>query len=549
MPQILLRGELRAAEFPLLSGQFGRSIIIAQNDEQSTGRADFSGSEAYKDIGVPQVFFAQNVMPTKHGIASVGFYSDTAAMFPATNDFDTGFTLRDPSDGRSLFSPALGRNYIYSKNAINNNWKAYQFAGIGGFPNYPCVVKVTIANVKFNTYICYSGTVVFKYDPVADALVLVTLTALTLANILGICGSANYMIAWTNTTVFWSSTLTETDFTPSLTTGAGSIIPNQLRGTIVSCTPLDDGFLIWTTANIVSAVYTGNVQSPWIFHEVDSGAGITDYEKVGFEADTQTQFAWTVNGLMQVNKKTAIQFAPDVSDFIASKTIESWVNFVLTSTVSPTALVIKVNYIGQRYLVISYGAAQLTHALIYDTVLQRWGKVMITHVRVFEYAAPLQYINSGKFSDYPATSFNGLPGAKFSDFRTLTASVLQHGSNIGFLLNTGEVRVMNWFGIGLVQNSVAILGKYQVVRARFVDTQELELETIKTIQPPTVRIGYSTDGKNFNYSGIIVPSANSGGDYWKYQQMVSGKNIAYEISGSITELVTMIGTLTVGGLM
>ena len=45
----------------------------------------------------------------------------------------------------------------------------------------------------------------------------------------------------------------------------------------------------------------------------------------------------------------------------------------------------KVKLVASRYLVISYGVFEFTHAIIYDLALKRLGKVKITHADVFEY--------------------------------------------------------------------------------------------------------------------------------------------------------------------
>jgi hypothetical protein len=45
----------------------------------------------------------------------------------------------------------------------------------------------------------------------------------------------------------------------------------------------------------------------------------------------------------------------------------------------------KLTFIADRYLVISYGISSLTHALVYDAVQKRFGKLKVNHVACFQY--------------------------------------------------------------------------------------------------------------------------------------------------------------------
>ena len=66
MAQIQMRGNLNAANIPLLSNLFGRSIIIPQQD-QNYQRSSIVGQDAQLDKGIPQVYYGHNIMPTGQG--------------------------------------------------------------------------------------------------------------------------------------------------------------------------------------------------------------------------------------------------------------------------------------------------------------------------------------------------------------------------------------------------------------------------------------------------------------------------------------------------
>src|SRR5690349_6013899 len=76
----------------------------------------FSGAEADKNIGIPQLIYAENVMPTAYGYQSVGF--TTPILNTGNLDFDQAFYLRDVTENRTLFVPGVtgttAKRYTYN---------------------------------------------------------------------------------------------------------------------------------------------------------------------------------------------------------------------------------------------------------------------------------------------------------------------------------------------------------------------------------------------------------------------------------------------------
>jgi hypothetical protein len=70
MSQITYRGNLASATWPLISALFGRSVIVGGPD-QNFIRQLYSPEDPDKDIGVPQIYYLHNVLPTSSGF---GFY-------------------------------------------------------------------------------------------------------------------------------------------------------------------------------------------------------------------------------------------------------------------------------------------------------------------------------------------------------------------------------------------------------------------------------------------------------------------------------------------
>ena len=72
------RGNLSAAEFPLNPGLMGASVIVAGPDQTLSRYVDSTESRD-PSIGIPQVYYAENVLPTKEGLASLMYNNQSGA--------------------------------------------------------------------------------------------------------------------------------------------------------------------------------------------------------------------------------------------------------------------------------------------------------------------------------------------------------------------------------------------------------------------------------------------------------------------------------------
>jgi hypothetical protein len=94
---------------------------------------------------------------------------------------------------------------------------------------------------------------------------------------------------------------------------------------------------------------------------------------------------------------------------------ETTLTFAQTTLSVPMAK--KVVSVADRYLIISYGITSLTHAIVYDMVQKRYGKLKIPHVDCFEY----EYLDPA-LADAPRKSIAFLK----SDAITLEEVILQN---------------------------------------------------------------------------------------------------------------------------
>lgn len=445
LPDIVgYRASLLGSEFPFLSELKGHSVILPGIDDD-TARA--------------QAYYMHNVVPTKQGYTSVGYLD--VALPPADQDgtFQKAFAIRDSSENMAFYCrTASGRNYIFLSVAFG--WlRTTDVAMAAGF-------IVTTAYVNGTTYINFGGTGTYRYDFATNTLIAVVLLGVVAANVLGIFASNGYMLLWTTSQVLWSSTLNPIDFVASTVTGAGGGNIQNTKAAIVLCAPQNTGFIIYTKRNAVSGLYTGNAQFPFSFKEVQGVGGTPNATVVSFDGNSGSHVAYTTAGIQQVTANVAQIIYPELTDFIAGAQFEDYNELTLEFTSIPLSVPMakKLVVISNRYLVFSYGVTQLTHALIYDISLGRWGKLKFTHVDCFEYV-------------YPASDVVEAPKR-----------------SIGFLTAEGRisVAVISYETAG--SNGVLLLGKYQLDRNRLCSVQEISLESVRYGNNLIVSLRYTLDG-------------------------------------------------------
>jgi hypothetical protein len=531
----VFRLNLTSAAFPLLSRYGGRSIYTrGRTDTNYVVSNGYSGTYADRDMGIPMPIYMENVLPTTYGFKAVGYAEHKSKT--SNPYFNTCFSLRSSKENTYLFSPAQGKNYI-SKSG-QNTWQSFPFAtAIAG--------QVTVAYIHQKTYVCYARNGVYEYDETTDTFNQVVLTGITANKLEGITSANNYMVAWTQDTVYWSSPLSSLDFTPSLSTAAGSEQVNAVKGKIVACTPIADGFIIYTTSNAVTARYTGNDKFLWNFVEVAGSSGITSIEHVAYDSNAELHYNWATTGLFLTDLRspkgaTSVQFMPEISDFLLDTLQEEYVgnnnNLSVTNvsevwsgetqsypgyTVGENNLVeyrlgnkpqVKLAHIANRYLCISYSAknsAVFSYCLVFDTALKRLGKLKIEHTDCFE------------STQATGDLFNA----------------------IGFLQKDGAILTVNSSTVSSF-NSVFLFGKVQHSKEKMLTLFGVEVENA-TDTNSQLSILTSLDGKNFLPDKHPLPTILTK-NLQKYQCRITGINHSFKITGDF-HLVSLQGTATTYG--
>lgn len=456
MSQIVYRGNLSAKAFPLLTDFQGRTVIVPGQDN-TFNRSLVSTQDLDRDVGVPIIYYGHNILPAPYGFHSVGYDEQIPATLPVSTAFTSAKILRS----NAISATTNGPRFYFSPQQSGTHY-TYILGGTKWLPittavPYSASTIITYATLQGISYIFFSGIGCYKWDSVLNTLIAVTLTGLTAANLIGIATYQGYMIAYDSSSVYWSSVLdidytTQTvDFVPSLTTGAGQLRPEGARGPITVVMPATFGLAIYTSSNIVSAVYSGNSRYPFNFKEVVSSGGCTSQDLISYDANTGNQYAYTTSGLQIVTATATQTVFPEITDFLAGSDFEDYDE--LTGKFSQLTLTLpmkkRLTSVADRYLIFSYGVNSLTHAIVYDMVQKRYGKLKIDHVDCFEY----EYLDPA-LADAPRRS-------------------------IAFLKLDGSVQLVNTSVTDVKSSGVILLGKFQYVRSRLMSLEGLELQAVQ----------------------------------------------------------------------
>lgn len=513
----------------------------------------FSGADADTNIGIPQIIFCENVMPSSYGYQSIAF--DTAIQSTGNADFDNAFYLRDAGEARTLFVPGVVgttcKRYTYDQST--NIWSSSS-------KTIPDSAKITVANLKHRTFVHAAFDDEFWEWNAGWSNV--TLTGLTAANIQGLVSANAYLIAYDYDTIYYSSVSDPTDFLPSLITGAGSqkILAN--KGRIKVCQPIDDGFIIYTTENAIIARFSGNIRFPWVFKEIKNSSGTETQEHTTSAGNGSNYFHYSTDGMMVLGPIKTEQEFPTLNEFLSARKIEAFNS--TTNKIDITFLTnkpnIKITYIASRWLVISYGQTTLTHALIFDTSLKRWGKVRLDHVAAFEFSG-----NPGTAGSTVALKWSQLAGTWAQQNNTWAeyGAIISGGSgslnvpyrSLGFLRADGQVKVINFDYANTNDDAIAMLGRIQFMRDRRFTLQEIWAEVIKRIaNVNNLEVWSSHDGKSIAKKIIpylepikIINALAQGSDetmHWKSKIEAQSHTLVFKKNFNLN---TVIARGTLGG--
>lgn len=144
----------------------------------------------------------------------------------------------------------------------------------------------------------------------------ITPSFLNMAGQLGIFSAGTRLGFWdSEDSVSWSSMDDYTDFTPSLTTLAGSAIFSDVAGRIVTIQQLGDGFVIYSTQSIVYVAKEEGQLLLWSPKQL-AKIGLSYRKQVTPSYYKHEHYAWTGDGLMRVAAGQVELIVPEVLDLM-----------------------------------------------------------------------------------------------------------------------------------------------------------------------------------------------------------------------------------------
>lgn len=526
MAKYRFQGALNAASFPLVSSFQSRTVVQPQLDTNVKTNQAFYGTQESADYSIPQLLYCENVLPTAEGLMSVG-YTDVIEGIPGETDFDQVITLRDADENTFLFVPAGGKNYIY--NALTGLWESTNPISAEG-------IQVSRAYVNGRTFVCYSGVGIYEYDSGAGTFLPVTVLGLSADQLQGIGSSNNYLLVYDSITVHWSSLINPLDFVPSLTTGAGFAIPQDVKAGITAILGTAGGFLICTSKNVVAAVYSQNSRAPFNFKEVANSGGIQTYEQTTLDQTSGMQYIWGTAGLQSLTAQKADILSAELNDFLAGRVWERWdreskqLKFERDGSIEFS---VKLAYVGSRYLVISYatgGAAIFDYALVYDTALKRWGKLKVDHVDCFYFGYPA-LVGDLSYDELAGTSYDALSLTSYDGLADGVRPFQPSKAALAFLKPDGSVKLATPDYNKQDQAGVVIFGKFQLTRARLMTIQKLSLEGIYGTNDLVVTAIASSNGKALD-TASPMQCLYAGDQVKEYARRLTGLNVSLAVEGS-----------------
>lgn len=546
MAQVKYQGNLSAAAFPLATIFKGPSVIIPNRDQNSGPYRDFSGATTQLGMNIPQLYYAENVIPTNEGYKSIAYNPFIGAAVGATGTFQTVLTIFDGNSNKALLGVTSTFEIWMLSQYTAGAWSKITLPG-GAVWSTGIITQGNVYGVQ---YINLQGLGIYIVDIPTTVFTKATVVGATDTDFIGIVDSTSYLIGYDEISIIWSSTEDPLDFTPSLITGAGGGTPDSLKGQIIFCKEISKGFIIYTSVMIIAATYSGNLQYPWVFFPLANGSGIASYEDVVEQSDTGSQAAWTAAGLLEVNTQYCTPKYAEVTDFLAAGVWETFSSETKLVSVEYTSVPyrVKLASIANRYFCISYGqvfseTSPFTYILLYDILLKRWGKAKITHTHVFEIVSD----TSGLGLTWTASAPN-----TWSQYPVAWSSLVKFGNTpahakntLGILTESGAIQYVDFTYGDAGAPGVAIFGKFQLTRTTLSTLEEIELETL---QEDNLNFSCSVQSIDDRGNSIVSPAVliTNNGTYRRYDTHVTGISHSAVFEGAFS-LCSHIYTLHQNG--
>lgn len=460
MTQQSFNADLSVREIPFNFSELGSTIIIDQGTEVNRHvPGSFTGRDPTINAGIPQAYYLNNVMPLSRGFGSIALTQAIQGIEDLGENVIHSFVVHGPQNSISLFVATETKAYIYDPNG--GEWIELELP-------YAAPDRISYAYLKEQTYIHY-GYGVYVYDFTAKELTPVEFTGIVTAALDGITSAGSFLIAWDGNTVYRSSVLDPLDFDPSrgLETGAGATGVLALKGRIVACLAMGQDFVIYTTKNAVSARFTGNIQSPFVYNEIPGSAGIQSLFNVAYNSNAGSHIVWTASGFQEVTVQSAEYIWPELGDGIIRgiKVTQSEVTGVPKFEYIEKYDV-RLSFISNRWLAVSTRELasddpNFYDCYVWDSVLGRWGKLHLPHRAFIEYNIPEvfeTYTYDAFAEDYE--NYEDIPENLVYGMLDDSSGrgIISAGFSFGIVQNDGKVIIASWSETADFRGDIEIFG-------------------------------------------------------------------------------------------
>lgn len=509
------RLNLQPNSYPFKQRDVVRAAMFSKYDIKPTFSQNDTILAETPERQTPHVTYMENVMPIAEGLTSVG-YQQVISLSQTLTNTTRVIELRDVAGRRKYVLHANNSLYMCDSKTLGT-WELLtlptELATLTGD------TFISYAYVEGETYLYASKLGAFKVNLDTKAVTMVTFTALDVTKILGIVSTSGYLLAFSDTALYWGKVDNFLDFTPDVEAGSDSQVPSDLKGSIIAVYPLPQGGIIYTDKNAVGFGATSNLRNPWIFREVPGSSGISSPEEVAYDDNMADHIVWSTSGLSQLNRLEHRLVHPEATDFLSGRVIDGplGADFLPSEIIATSSLQVRTSIVGSRYLVLSYGTSiPFSFALVYDQSLRRWGKLNISHSDVFELSSPTA--------------------------QTGTAS-----RNLAFVQPTGRVVMANWDESYAEREGAILLGPMQVVRERTTCIYGVSL--VGGQFRSTIKVGCfpSYDGRTKEPISWAYESPYGSGLVREYLLLKEAVNVTLLVKGAF-KLTDLEVTLDGGGL-
>jgi hypothetical protein len=534
------KAALNNSKFPFLYRNASRGVLQPGLDPASRLPGNFPGTYDSSDYNTIQMLYCENVLPTVDGLASVSFTETIPATFgnvliPGGGGMDRFYVMRTDDETAYVFGLATQTGYTWDP--VKGNWTSNFFA----FTDIT-QKSVSTSYVAGRSFLLIENLAYLEFGPGGWGSPGLSLPpGYTFSDLVAGCGASNYNVLATATEILWSTLSDVLEFN-DIDQGSGRQTPIDLKGKIRALIPISGGFIIYTTKNAVAAFFTNNAASPFLFKEVIGSAGVVSDQEVTGDANMNYHYTYGQAGLQKVSLQKAESVLPGCADFLSGSAYDQWNNTThLVEQVNSGQTKVRLYLALSRYLCISYGYTNpsFKFALIYDLLLERWGKIKLDHVDIgtlpwLDDAGTLRPIlieELGLGIQYYPDAIQDLSYG-IPDPDNPTANV-NWRDTLGFLQVEGTVQAVNVETAGEaneVGTGVVVMGHVQVTRSRTVTLQDLQLDGMHAGH---VYILTSDPGHGYSRDDAIEATLQTDLTNFKtYRKRVTTENFDIAVRGS-----------------